>query len=92
MIFLSNDLLNNVPYLKYKILTIPLYLYLDNRFCLNFLELQRKAAVLLGKEDALFISSGTMGNLIASKIRDDFCTSSLKINVKRQILSSFNKL
>lgn len=28
-------------------------------------ELQRKAAAFLGKEDALFISSGTMGNLIA---------------------------
>ncbi|KYQ56325.1 L-allo-threonine aldolase, partial [Trachymyrmex zeteki] len=28
-------------------------------------ELQKKAATLLGKEDALFVSSGTMGNLIA---------------------------
>ncbi|XP_012538467.2 probable low-specificity L-threonine aldolase 2 isoform X2 [Monomorium pharaonis] len=28
-------------------------------------ELQKKAADLLGKEDALFVSSGTMGNLIA---------------------------
>ncbi|XP_011643838.1 probable low-specificity L-threonine aldolase 2 [Pogonomyrmex barbatus] len=28
-------------------------------------ELQRKAAALLGKEDALFVTSGTMGNLIA---------------------------
>ncbi|KAL6440236.1 hypothetical protein ACFW04_003074 [Cataglyphis niger] len=28
-------------------------------------ELQKKAAALLGKEDALFVSSGTMGNLIA---------------------------
>ncbi|XP_032677620.1 L-allo-threonine aldolase [Odontomachus brunneus] len=28
-------------------------------------ELQRKAAELLGKEDALFVSTGTMGNLIA---------------------------
>ncbi|XP_011332668.1 probable low-specificity L-threonine aldolase 2 isoform X2 [Ooceraea biroi] len=28
-------------------------------------DLQRKAAELLGKEDALFVSSGTMGNLIA---------------------------
>ncbi|XP_072756745.1 uncharacterized protein [Anoplolepis gracilipes] len=28
-------------------------------------DLQKKAAALLGKEDALFISSGTMGNLIA---------------------------
>ncbi|XP_029170545.1 uncharacterized protein LOC114940189 [Nylanderia fulva] len=29
------------------------------------IELQKKAASLLGKEDALFVSSGTMGNLIA---------------------------
>ncbi|XP_011882590.1 PREDICTED: probable low-specificity L-threonine aldolase 1 isoform X2 [Vollenhovia emeryi] len=28
-------------------------------------ELQKKAAALLGKEDALFVTSGTMGNLIA---------------------------
>ncbi|XP_012221699.1 uncharacterized protein [Linepithema humile] len=28
-------------------------------------ELEKKAAALLGKEDALFVSSGTMGNLIA---------------------------
>lgn len=28
-------------------------------------ELQKKAAALLGKEDALFVNSGTMGNLIA---------------------------
>ncbi|XP_018337200.1 PREDICTED: probable low-specificity L-threonine aldolase 2 [Trachymyrmex septentrionalis] len=28
-------------------------------------ELQKKAATLVGKEDALFVSSGTMGNLIA---------------------------
>jgi len=32
-----------------------------------FLELQKKAATLVGKEEALFVSSGTMGNLIAGK-------------------------
>jgi len=30
-------------------------------------ELEIKAAMLLGKEDALFVSTGTMGNLIAGK-------------------------
>lgn len=30
-------------------------------------ELERRAAELLGKEDAVFVASGTMANLIASK-------------------------
>lgn len=30
-------------------------------------ELERRAAELLGKEDAVFLASGTMANLIASK-------------------------
>lgn len=30
-------------------------------------ELERRAAELLGKEEALFVASGTMANLIASK-------------------------
>lgn len=32
-----------------------------------FSELQEKAAKLAGKEAAIFVPSGTMGNLIASK-------------------------
>lgn len=35
---------------------------------LLFKELQQKAASLVGKEAALFVTSGTMGNLIASKL------------------------
>lgn len=31
-------------------------------------ELERKAAEILGKEDAVFVVSGTMANLIASKL------------------------
>lgn len=33
----------------------------------GFSELQIKAAKLVGKEDALFVPTGTMANLIASK-------------------------
>lgn len=32
-----------------------------------FLELEKTAAKMLGKEDGLYVSSGTMGNLISSK-------------------------
>ena len=31
-------------------------------------ELEEKAAAMLGKESGLFIPSGTMGNLLASKL------------------------
>jgi hypothetical protein len=53
-------------------------------------ELQRKAAKLLGKEDALFVNSGTMGNLIASK--NSIVTSIftfLRINAKRKNNQSY---
>lgn len=32
-----------------------------------FLVLQEKAAKMIGMEDAIFVCSGTMGNLISSK-------------------------
>jgi len=56
---LNYDFLNNLY--KREILTV-IFKYLH-----YFLELQKKAAALLGKEDALFVSSGTMGNIIAGK-------------------------
>ena len=40
-----------------------------NWYYLIFLsELEEKAAAILGKESGLFIPSGTMGNLLASKL------------------------
>ena len=35
-------------------------------------DLEKNAADMLGKEAALFVTSGTMGNLIARKIHMDF--------------------
>ena len=36
-------------------------------FCYWFLVLQETTAYMVGMEDALFVCSGTMGNLIASR-------------------------